>query len=83
MAYSEIIAERIRDVLVRKKNIEEKKVMCWRLSIDEALHSDEIGALDRIGSNPPQKPQPIFADFWYLGNKMRCEQSRVTSCHFF
>jgi len=36
-----------------------------------------------IGSSPPQKPQPIFADLWYLGSRMRWEQSRVTICHFF
>src|SRR5207247_3452480 len=34
-------------------------------------------------TNPPQKPQPTFADFWYLGIKMQWEQSSVTSCHFF
>ena len=34
MAYGEILAERIRVVLFRKKNIEKKKVICWRLNID-------------------------------------------------
>src|SRR5262249_44309806 len=35
------------------------------------------------GSSPPQKPQPTFGAFWYLGRRMRCEQAKVTSCHFF
>jgi len=41
----------------------QKKVMHWRLSCDETLHSSGSGLFEGVGSNPPQKPQPIFADF--------------------